>query len=50
MSSLKQAYRLLYRSHLNVTQAVEKIRTEVNLTPEVQNVLQFIEKADRGLI
>ncbi|RPI03252.1 MAG: acyl-ACP--UDP-N-acetylglucosamine O-acyltransferase [Calditrichaeota bacterium] len=50
MSSLKKAYRLLYRSHLNVSQAVEKIKTEVNMTPEVQNVLQFIEKADRGLI
>jgi UDP-N-acetylglucosamine acyltransferase len=50
MSALKHAYRLLYRSKLNTTQAVARIKAEVKLLPEVQNVLKFIEKAERGLI
>lgn len=47
---LKRAYRLLYRSNLNVSQAVERIKNEIQLSPEVQNILQFIDKADRGLL
>jgi len=47
---LKRCYRLLYRSKLNVTQAVERIRAELELTAEIQNVLAFIEHSDRGII
>ena len=49
-SAMKSAYRLLYRSDLNVSQAVEKINADVEQTPEVLNILTFIEKAGRGLI
>ncbi len=48
--TLKRAYRLLYRSGLNVTQAVAQIREQVQLIPEVQNVLNFIEASDRGIL
>lgn len=47
---MKNAYRLLYRSKLNVSQAVERIKTDIEQTPEVQAILEFIEKAERGLI
>ncbi|MBN1481492.1 acyl-ACP--UDP-N-acetylglucosamine O-acyltransferase [candidate division KSB1 bacterium] len=47
---MKRAYRLLYRSKLNVSQAVERIKNEIEITPEIQNIIRFIEKADRGLI
>jgi UDP-N-acetylglucosamine acyltransferase len=47
---LKRAYKLLYRSKLNVSQAVQRIREECELTPEVQHVLAFIEKSERGII
>lgn len=50
MSAMKKAYRLLYRSKLNVSQAVERIKTDVPDTPQVVNILEFIEKAERGLI
>ena len=50
MSALKKAYRLLYRSKLNVSQAVERIKAEVADSLEVKNILDFIEKAERGLI
>ena len=47
---LKRAYRLLYRSGLNVTQAVAQIKEQVELIPEVQNVLDFIAASERGII
>lgn len=50
MSAMKKAYRFIYRSHLNVSQAVEKIKAEMPETPEIQNILDFIDKAERGLI
>jgi UDP-N-acetylglucosamine acyltransferase len=48
--ALKRAYKVLYRAKLNVSQAVQRIREECELTPEVQNVLAFIEKSERGII
>lgn len=51
ITSLKRAYRLLYKSKLNVSQAVQRIREErALLTPEVEKVLMFIEKSERGVI
>ncbi|MDZ7292372.1 MAG: acyl-ACP--UDP-N-acetylglucosamine O-acyltransferase [candidate division KSB1 bacterium] len=50
MLALKRAYKLLYKSKLNVSQAIQRIREECELTPEVQNVLAFIEKSERGII
>jgi UDP-N-acetylglucosamine acyltransferase len=47
---LEKTYRLLYRSNLNVTQAVARIKEEVEQTPEVQNVLKFIAGSERGII
>ncbi len=47
---LENVYRILYQSHLNVTQAVERIRNEVQHTMEVQHVLDFIAGSKRGII
>jgi len=47
---LEHAYRLLYRSNLNVTQAAERIKQEVEQVPEVQRLLDFIAASKRGLI
>ena len=48
--NLKRAYQLIYRSKLNRTQAVAKIKEEFNSISEINNILEFIEKSDRGLI
>ncbi len=50
LHALKRVYKLLFKSKLNVSQAVKRIREECELTPEVQNVLVFIEKSERGII
>ncbi len=47
---LDHTFRLLYRSNLNVSQAVVRIQEEVELIPEVQNVLDFILRSKRGII
>lgn len=50
ISILKKVYKLIYRSNLNRTQALKRIREEVEPIPEVQHVLSFIESSDRGII
>lgn len=50
IDSLNDAYRILYLSNLNVTQGVEKIKSTMKITSEVQNVLDFISNAKRGII
>ncbi len=47
---IEQAYTILYLSNLNVSQAVERIKQEVTLIPEVQNILDFIAKSQRGIM
>ncbi len=48
--NLKRAYRILYRSNYNVSQALEHIKAELELTPEVNHIITFIEKSERGII
>jgi UDP-N-acetylglucosamine acyltransferase len=47
---LKRAYRLFFRSELNVSQAREKAATELTPSPEVQHFLDFLSDTDRGII
>lgn len=47
-AALKSAYRILYRSQLNTSQAVERIRAEVPLTQEVLTLLEFIVGISEG--
>ena len=49
LDGLDKAFRILFRSKLNTTQAVEKIKAEVPLIPEVQEVLDFIAASERGI-
>ncbi len=49
LDGLDKAFRILFRSKLNTTQAVEKIKAEVELIPEVQEVLDFIAASERGI-
>jgi UDP-N-acetylglucosamine acyltransferase len=50
IEALHKAFRLLSRSKLNTSQAVEKIRTEVGSSPEIEELLQFIAASSRGFI
>jgi len=48
--ALRDAYRILYRSKLNVKQACEKIRSELAPQDVLGHVLQFIESSQRGIV
>jgi UDP-N-acetylglucosamine acyltransferase len=47
--AIEGAYRLLLRSKLNTSQAVQKIRETLNGSADVAELVAFIESADRGL-
>jgi UDP-N-acetylglucosamine acyltransferase len=47
-SDVKQAYKLLYRSNLNVTQALEAIENEIEPSEELQYLLDFIRNVRLG--
>ena len=47
---LKRAYRVFFRSDLNVTQAIERAQTELEPLPEVQELIQFVEASERGVV
>jgi UDP-N-acetylglucosamine acyltransferase len=49
IQTIEQAFRLLTRSKLNTTQAVEQMRATLNGSPDVAHLIEFIEKAERGL-
>jgi UDP-N-acetylglucosamine acyltransferase len=48
--ALQQAYRLLYRSGLNVKDALNKIEAECEQTPEVKHMVAFIRATKRGIL
>jgi UDP-N-acetylglucosamine acyltransferase len=47
---LKRAYRLFFRSELNVSQAKERAAAELKPFPEVQELLRFVEESGRGVV
>ena len=47
---IKESFRIIYRSKLNTRQAVETVRKELPATDEVTQILEFIEKSERGII
>jgi UDP-N-acetylglucosamine acyltransferase len=49
IESIERAYRLLLRSKLNTTQALEKMRGTLSHSEDVLTLVKFIESAERGL-
>ncbi|MDX2081545.1 MAG: acyl-ACP--UDP-N-acetylglucosamine O-acyltransferase [Terrimicrobiaceae bacterium] len=48
--ALREAYRQLYRSNLNVKQACEKIAAEPSQPEVIAHLLAFIESSQRGIV
>ena len=51
IDAVRQTYKILYRMSLNRTQAVDKIKQTYSGDDyiKINNVLDFIERSDRGL-
>jgi UDP-N-acetylglucosamine acyltransferase len=47
---IKEAFRLLFRSKYNTRQAIEAIRKELPANEEINQIVEFIEKTERGII
>jgi UDP-N-acetylglucosamine acyltransferase len=50
IDALHKAFRLLGSSKLNTSQAIEKIREEINGFAEIDELLAFVESSERGVI
>src|SRR5918998_3260223 len=50
IEALHHAFRLLLSSRLNTTQALARIREEIQNSPEVEELLRFIETSRRGVV
>ena len=46
---MDQAYRIIFRSNLNTTQALLRLKEEMEMTPEVKHMVEFIEGSERGI-
>jgi len=50
IENLHKAFRLLTKSGLNTRQAIERISSEVEISPEVEELLAFIAASERGFV
>lgn len=50
LQALKQAYRLLLRSKLNTSQAIAEMKKTLGDSADVQELIRFVESAERGIV
>ena len=50
VQEIQNIYRILYQKKYNNTQAMEIIQAELNATPERDEIIQFIENSQRGIM
>ncbi len=50
IEAIHNAYRLIYQSGLNTTEALNKIEAEMEMTPEISYIVSFIRESQRGII
>ena len=49
IAKLKKTYRIIFRIGMTVKEAVERVRAQVELIPEVVNFIEFIQSSQRGI-
>ena len=50
LKALREAYKIVYRSHNTVEVAKEKLKPLADEFPEVKNMLVFLEQSERGIL
>jgi len=48
-TALKQAFRILFREGLTISNALKRVQEELPDLPEVRHLIQFIQKSERGI-
>ena len=49
-TNIKKAYKILYNSNMNTSQALEKIKKDFSSQKEISTIISFINASSRGLI
>lgn len=47
---IQNVYRNIFQSNLNYTQALENVKNNFNSNKEINNIIQFMNKSERGII
>lgn len=50
IENIHNAYRIIYQSGLGLEEAVEKIKEEIPMSPEIEYILNFVQTSERGII
>ncbi|MBI3872715.1 MAG: acyl-ACP--UDP-N-acetylglucosamine O-acyltransferase [candidate division Zixibacteria bacterium] len=50
IAAMSQAFRIVFRAGLNMSQSLERLRTDCPDTPETRHLIEFISGAERGII
>ena len=50
IENIHNAYRIIYQSGKNVSEALKQVREEIPMTPEIEYIVSFIENSKRGII
>lgn len=50
INAIKDAYRIFYQSGLIFSKALDEVKEKYTDHPQVKNIINFIEKSDRGVI
>ena len=49
IAALRQAYKILFRDGLTVSNALSRIEQELPAAPEIKHLLEFIRASERGI-
>ena len=50
IENIHNAYRIIYNSGKNTAEALEQVKQEVPMSPEIEYIISFIENSQRGII
>ncbi len=50
LNEIQEIYRIIYLSDLNTSTAIEKINKEFNGSPEKEEIINFIQSSERGIM
>lgn len=50
IENIHNAYRIIYNSGKNTSEALEQVKKEVPMSPEIEYIITFIENSQRGII
>lgn len=50
IENIHNTYRIIYQSGLNTTVALERVKTDIPMSPEIEYIIDFISHSERGIV